>query len=120
MQQYRDRWAVEIEIRDANAFDGLGQEQCRKVRRILGANTFRLVLAATRTLWFLEHAQQANPLNLRRYRPWYRHKRAPSQLDIVWACREALHEGGVFPIPRFVLDLAENHEMPDHGLPAAA
>jgi len=120
LRQYRDRWAVEIEIRDANTFYGLGHEQCRRVRRIVGANTFRLVMAATRTLWFLAQADQADAVNLWRYRPWYRQKCAPSQLDIAWACREALHEAGVFPIPRFTPDLAENHQEQDHALPSAA
>ena len=43
LREYRDRWAVEIAIRDANAFDGLGQEQCRQWHRIVRANTLRLV-----------------------------------------------------------------------------
>jgi hypothetical protein len=50
LRQYRDRWAVEITIRDSHTFDGLGQDQCRKLQRIVGANTFRLVMAAARTL----------------------------------------------------------------------
>jgi hypothetical protein len=120
VSEYRDRWAVEIEIRDTNAFDGLGQDQCRKRRRIIGANTFRLVMAAARTLWFLEQVERGAGVNLGRYRPWYRQKCAPSQLDVVWACREALHEAGIFPIPRFTPDLAENPGKPDHALPLAA
>lgn len=120
LSEYGDRWAVEIAIRDANAFDGLGQDQCRKRQRIIGANTFRLVMAAARTLWFLDQVEPGTGLNLCRYRPWYRHKVAPSQLDVVWACREALHEAGIFPIPRFTPDLAENHEEPEHALPLAA
>jgi hypothetical protein len=120
LRQYRDRGAVAIAIRDSNAFNGLGQDQCRKIPRIVGANTFRLVMAAARTLWFLEQAHQLHGMALRRYRPWYRQKCAPSQLDIAWACREALHEAGVFPIPRFPSDLAENHEEQDHVLPSAA
>jgi hypothetical protein len=35
LSEYGDRWAVEIEIRDANAFDGLGQDQGRKRQRII-------------------------------------------------------------------------------------
>lgn len=120
LAQYRDRWAVEITIRDSYAFAGLGQDQCRKVKRIVGANTLRLVMVAARTLWFVEHAGQAEAFELCRYRPWYRQKCAPSQLDLVWACREALHEAGVFPIPRFAPDLAENHEEPEIALPLAA
>ena len=120
LNEYADRWSVEIEIRDANAFDGLGQDQCRKRQRIIGANTFRLVLAAARTLWFIDHVERGMTFTLCRYRPWYRQKVAPSQLDVVWACRETLHEAGIFPIPRFSPELAANHEEPEHTLPLAA
>jgi hypothetical protein len=120
LARYRERWAVEITIRDTYAFDGLGQDHCRKVERIVGANTLRLALAATRTLWFVEQASRAAPLNLQRYRPWYRKKCAPSQLDVVWACREALHEAGVFAIPRFAPDLAKTPKEPEITLPLAA
>lgn len=120
LREYDGRWAVEIEIRDANAFDGLGQDQCRKRQRIIGANTFRLVMAAARTLWFLDQVERGTGVNLCCYRPWYRQKAAPSQLDVVWACREALHAAGIFPIPRFTPELAENHEEPEHALPLAA
>jgi hypothetical protein len=118
--EYRDRWAVEIAIRDANAFEGLGQDQCRKRQRILGANTFRLVMAAARTLWFITQVERSTTFNLCCYRPWYRQKVAPSQLDVMWACRETLHEAGISPIPRFTPTLAENHEEPEHALPLAA
>ena len=120
LAQYRDRWAVEITIRDSYAFAGRGQDQCRTVKRIVGANTLRLVLVAARTLWFVEHAGQAEACELCRYRPWYRQQCAPSQLYLVWACREAPHEAGVFPIPRFAPDLAANHEEPEIALPLAA
>ena len=111
---------MEIAIRDAHAFDGLGQDQCRKRQRILGANTFRLGMAAARTLWFISQVECGTTFNLCRYRPWYRQKVAPSQLDVVWACREALHDAGIIPIPRFTLDLAANDEEPANALPLAA
>jgi hypothetical protein len=66
LQQYRERWAVEITIRDTYAFAGFGHEQCRKVERVVGANTLRLVLAAARTLWFVEQASRADTLDLQR------------------------------------------------------
>jgi hypothetical protein len=120
VRAYGHRWAVEIAIRDSNAFNGLGQDQCRKRQRILGANTFRLVLAAARTLWFIMHVDRGMEVPLCRYRPWYRQKAAPSQLDVVEACREALHEAGIFPIPRFIPELAEKQEELDNVLPLAA
>ena len=87
---------------------------------MVGANTLRLVLAAARTLWFVEQAYRTAALDLTRYRPWYRHKVAPSQLDIVWTWREALHAAGVFPIPRFAPDLAKIPQEPENVLPLAA
>ena len=120
VRAYGHRWAVEMAIRDSNAFDGLGQDQCRKRQRIMGANTLRLVLAAARTLWFIAHVDRGTSVPLCRYRPWYRQKAAPSQLDVAEACREALHEAGIFPIPRFTPELAENDEEPEHALPLAA
>jgi hypothetical protein len=118
--EYRDRWAVAMDIRDANAFDGRGQDQCRKRQHSMGANTFRLVLAAARTLWFIDRVEHGTDVNLCRYRPWYRQQVAPSQLDVVWACREALHEAGIFPILRFTPAQAENDEESDNALPLAA
>lgn len=120
LAQYRERWAVEITLRDSHAFAGFGQDQCRKRERVVGANTLRLALAAARTLWFVEQTNRAVPLDLQCSRPWYRQKCAPSQLDLVWACREALHDAGVFPIPRFTLAPATNHEEPEIALPLAA
>jgi hypothetical protein len=120
LAQYRERWAVEITIRDGNAFAGFGQDQCRKREQVVGANTLRLVLAAARTLWFVEQTCQRADHDLTRYRPWYRHKRAPSQLDIVWTWREAFHAAGVFPIPRFASGLAEIPQEPEKVLPLAA
>ena len=120
VREYSHRWAVEIAIRDANAYAGLGRDQCRKRQRIVGANTFRLVMVAARTLWFIDQVERGTTFNLCRYRPRYRQKSAPSQLDVVWACREALQEAGIFPIPRFTPELAENDEEPAHALPLAA
>lgn len=120
LTQYRERWAVEITIRESTALAGFGQDQCRKRERVVGANTLRLALAAARTLWFLDRACRSQPLALGRYRPWYRHKCAPSQLDIVWTWREALHAAGVFPIPRFAPDLAEMPREPENTLSLAA
>jgi hypothetical protein len=92
----------------------------RKLTHIVGANTFRLLMAAARTLWFIAQTERVGQVELGRFRPWYRHKEAPSQLDVVWTCREALHEAGIFPIPRFVPDLEKNQQLLDAALQPAA
>ena len=80
----------------------------------------RLVLAAARTLWFVEYTARTPAIELGRYRPWYRQKIAPSQLDIVWTWREALHAAGVLPILRFAPGLSEIHQKLENPLPLAA
>ena len=112
LKHYRDRWEVDIDSRDGQAFYGLAQEQCRKWRRSVGANTLRLVLAAARTRWFVAQIQRTGSIVLCRYRPWYRHKVAPSQLDIILMCREMLHTAGGSPIVRFCQAVDETHESP--------
>jgi hypothetical protein len=36
LRDYRERWAIEITLRDGNAFTGFGQDPCRKVTRVGG------------------------------------------------------------------------------------
>jgi len=50
VRAYGHRWTVAMALRDANACAGLGPEQCRKRHRIVGAQTFRVGMAAARTL----------------------------------------------------------------------
>jgi hypothetical protein len=109
LETYADRWAMEIDIRDSHAYYGVAQDQCRKFAHIVGANTLRLLLAAVRTLWFIVTSAPPADVSLQRFRPWYRHKVAPSQFDVAWACRESLQEAGIFPIPRFFTAVAKNH-----------
>ena len=78
LETYADRWAIEIAIRDGHAYYGIAQDQCRKFTHMVGANTFRLLMAAARTLWFIVSSEQHGDLGLQRFRPWYRHKVAPS------------------------------------------
>ena len=86
----------------------------------MGATPWRLVLAAARPRWCVEHAPPAGGLALARYRPWSRKKGAPRQLDALWACPEALHAAGGFPISGFTPDLAENPKEPENALLLAA
>jgi hypothetical protein len=113
LETYADRWAMEIDIRDGHAYYGVAQDQCRKYERIVGANTFRLLMAAARTLWFIVKSEQQADVALRRFRPWYRHKVAPSQFDVAWACREDLQGAGIFPIPRVFTAMPKNQQALD-------
>ena len=97
LREYQGRWSVEITIWQARQSLGLGQDRCRRYRRIVGINAFRLVIAAAEVLWFAEEVSSVRSMSLVEYRPWYGQKQAPSLDDIVWACREQLHAEGITP-----------------------
>jgi hypothetical protein len=120
LETYDDRWARAIAIRDGHASYGRAQDQGRKCEHLVGANTVRCLLAAARTLWFIVTSEQPVDVELQRLRPGYRHKVAPSQLDVAWACREVLQEAGIFPIPRFFIAVADNQQEIDKPKPIAA
>jgi len=71
-------------------------------------------------LWCIVSSEQHGDVVLQRFRPWYRHKVAPSQCDVAEACREVLQEAGIFPIPRFFPAVAENQQEGDTSKPIAA
>lgn len=116
---YTQRWGVEIDIRDAYAYYGLGKDHCRKLDRIFGANSFRLLLAACRTLWFIRYFENRD-LNLKKLRPWYRQKHYPTQLDVISAAQEAFVLEGIYPTPSFIIDSDEIPRAPKELLHPAA
>ena len=120
LETYEDRWAIAIALRDGHAYDGLAQDQCRKYAHMVGANTLRFLLAAARTLCFIGTSEPQADVALQRFRPWSRHKVAPSQFDVAWACREGLQEAGIFPIPRIFTAVAENQQELDKSERIAA
>ncbi len=120
LETYDDRWAIAIAIRDGHAYYGIAQDQCRKYAHIVGANTLRSFLAAARTLWCISTNEQHPDVSLPQCRPWYRQKMAPSQFDVVWACREGLQEASIFPIPRLFTAVAEHWQELATSEPIAA
>jgi Transposase DDE domain len=117
---YEDRWAMESAIRDGHAYYGIAQDHCRKFEHIVGATTFRFLMAAARTLWCIAASAQQADVSPQRLRPWDRHQVAPSQFDVAWAWRDVLQEAGIFPIPRVFTAGAENQHEVDTPKPIAA
>ena len=115
-----ERWAMAIDLRDGQASDGVAQDQGRTLTPIVGAHTFRLLMAAARPWWCIVTSAPHADVALRRFRPWSRCKVAPSQFDVAWACREVLQEAGIFPIPRVFTAVAENQQEIDKPKPMAA
>lgn len=112
LSQARGRWAIEIEIRDANHSYGLGQDHCRRYERIVAINAFRLLMGAFQLLWFIQQLDTGSTLALQQYRPWYRHKAMPSIYDVMWACRESLYAAGIIPIIGLWQEMSEIQHLP--------
>ena len=97
LREYQGRWSVEITIWQARQSFGLGQDRCRRYRRIVGINALRMVIVAAEVLWFADEVSSVSSMDLVQYRPWYVQKQQPSLDDIAWACREQLYGAGILP-----------------------
>jgi len=109
LQEYSRRWSVEILIREAKQFGGLGKDRCRKLRRIRGVNAFRLFMLAATRLCFAKQVQKQGAVNLKSRRPWYKQKEVPSGRDVLWACRAHLLTEGITPTVGFEQAMGEFH-----------
>lgn len=120
LAEYRGRWTIEVLIHEARESFGLGQDRCRRYARIEGINAFRLLIGAAEVLFFAEQVDQAQAMDLRRYRSWYRQKTAPSLFDIHWAVREHLYGEGIYPKVGFWETMDQLHGRSSGALPRAA
>lgn len=123
LSEYHGRWSIEITIGQARQSLGLGQDRCRRYRRIVGINAFRMVIAAAQVLWFADEVSKVEAMDLRAYRPWYGRKQAPSLDDVLWAVRERLYGEGILPKVGFWETMEVFHGMDPGGfaaLPRAA
>ena len=111
LAEYRARWSVEILIREAREHYGLGQDRCRRYERIVGVNSFRMLVGAAQVLWFAREVEQ-QPIALAPYQPWYLQKQTPSLHDIMWAVRERLLAEGITPRVGFWEGMGVIHCLP--------
>ena len=120
LAEYRARWSIEILLHEARESYGLGKDRCRSYRKIVGINSFRLLLGAAEVLHFAHAVEETEAMDLRRYRSWYRMKQGPSLFDIRWAVREHLYQEGIYPKVGFWETMAVFDEGSSGGLPRAA
>jgi hypothetical protein len=89
LEAYARRWCLEVTFHDAKQFLGFAEPQCQTPRAVQRTAPFALMVYDLVVLWFAEHvhgaAGPAWPI-----RPWYRHKTAPSFVDMLTALRGAL------------------------------
>ena len=121
--EYQGRWSIEITIWQARQSFGLGQDRCRRYRRIVGINALRMGVLAASVLYFAESVSSVGSMDLAVWRPWYVQKQQPSLHDIVWAVREQLQAEGISPKVGFWDTVEVFHDVDPGGsgaLPRAA
>jgi hypothetical protein len=82
-------WQIEVTFHDAEQFLGLADPQCQTPHAVQRTAPFAFVVYDLVLLWFAEHTVAA-PGPAWPIRPWYRHKTAPSFVDMLTALRGAL------------------------------
>lgn len=77
---YRARWTIEITIRDAKQFGGLGDAQCRVGRAVERQAAFTLGMMSILMGWYLSQGHRTDRF---KRRPWYRRKAHPTFQDML-------------------------------------
>jgi hypothetical protein len=89
VEAYARRWCLEVTFHDAKQFLGFGDPQCQTPRAVQRTAPVAFLVYNLVLLWFAEHAHDA-ARPVWPVRPWYRHKTAPSFVDMLTVLRSAL------------------------------
>jgi hypothetical protein len=90
LETYSGRWGIEVFFKDAKQLLGFADSSARKPAAVLRVAPFVGLLYTALVVWFLEGAHQS-PLAIPPLRPWYRHKRALVNLDILDQANDIQH-----------------------------
>lgn len=98
VEAYARRWTLEVTFHDAKQYLGLAEPQCQTPRAVQRTTPFAFIVYDLVLLWA---AQQDDAKRTLRWveRPWYRHKTAPSFLDLLTALRQAGGPPGISAPP---------------------
>ena len=117
LSTYAARWTIEITIREAKQFAGLGDAQCRKAQAVERQGAFTLAMMGLVMGWYLSEGHKSDRMLKR---PWYKRKAHPSFQDMLaharrmsW-CQVVSERSGCGP------EVTENHLRLLHYLEAAA
>jgi len=117
LSTYTARWSIEITIRDAKQFAGLGDAQCRVAPAVERQAAFTLAMMSLVMGWYLSEGHSTDRL-IRR--PWYRRKSHATFQDMLAHTRRASWRQIVFAGSGSGPDISENRASLLHYLEAAA
>jgi hypothetical protein len=82
---YCRRWSIEVAFFESKQFLGLHDPQVWCEASVERAHPMAWFVLSLTVLWYAEAGEQADPV--KRDRPWYRHKKAPTFTDVLGALR---------------------------------
>lgn len=88
LEAYARRWSLEVTFHDTKQCLGIAEPQCQSPQAVRRTAPLAFIVYDLVLLWAAEQddTKQAPTWTLR---PWYRHKAAPSFLDLLTALRQA-------------------------------
>ncbi len=93
---YARRWSLEVTFHDSKQFLGLAEPQCQSPQAVQRTTPFAFLVYDLVLLWFASQSADAQQ-SAWIVRPWYRHKTAPSFLDMLTALRQAGWQAAISP-----------------------
>jgi SRSO17 transposase len=88
IEDYDERWSIEVAIEDAKQITGVGQARNRVQRAVERTVPFGLLCQSLVICWYaLNGRAEQDVAHHRRHARWYRHKRNPSYHDMLASLR---------------------------------
>ena len=82
---YCRRWSIEVAFHDSKQFVGLHDPQVRCERSVERAHPMSWFVSSVSVLWYAAVGKRGK--QVRRDRPWYKHKKGPTFADMLGALR---------------------------------
>jgi hypothetical protein len=118
LEAYARRWCLEVTFHDTKQCLGLAEPQCQSPQAVQRTTPFAFVVYDLVLLWAAEqHDASSAPIWI--VWPWYRHKTAPSFLDLLTALRQAGWQSTI-PAPPQAPPSLTNPAAPTAATPAEA
>ena len=99
---YCRRWSIEVAFHDSKQFVGLHDPQVRCAKSVERAHPMSWFVLSVSVVWYAAVGKRGR--QVRRDRPWYRHKKTPTFADMLGALRlklwdERITRGSGKPLP---------------------
>ena len=105
-QRYSARRSIELTFRETKQLLGAADPQCRKNKSVIRAAMLAYWAYCFVVKWFVENARQGKTV-FTTYRPWYRHKKNISFLDMLATARRSHFRFGFLDDSTPIRDLGE-------------